>query len=41
MDTIGESNRNPFHLSRAVMDKELIDRAEVIQQRIVQLRDSL
>jgi hypothetical protein len=26
---------------KAIMDKELTDRAEAIQQRIVQLRDSL
>jgi len=28
-------------LLRSTMDRELIDRAEAIQQRILQLRDSL
>jgi len=34
------SRRHVFTWSQA-MDKELIDRAEVIRQRILQLRDSL
>jgi hypothetical protein len=38
---IGRSEIQQRRTKRAVMEKELIDRAEAIRQRIVQLRDSL